>query len=486
MSDSHPRDSDTEGGVDSSSFEVQNDIQTPLNVKEEELNMNFDDTGAEEPSIEEQLELSMEDHKLDSDLKLEEEKPKTELISMDLKMDEDYTAPSLNDEPVKHEDTEHLFKHEDSEPRLKVESFHDIKSAEEAEEPSTLEQDDKDIVGLFEDSDENETSDSKSKLSPTLTSQDQLQQKLEQDKMKDMLDKPLETFEEKKVINTTLTLVPKPQDPERLAICRFPPTLKVVSHSDVRNFLRSNPQLLERPPNTNTLAMLCFRRTSSCTNKSNNQAPSPGPADMSTDGELNNRKNIDSIHTGAETVVANTPNSTPTQESVATPRTSDAVDRVDLQKRIIENLIATDNKRKRETSTWESNGKMVVWEDGNVSMFVGKVPLDCESVKEMSFLLEDERADLKPVHAQVHTRLQTRFSNLHTRFSTFKNDPIKKKEHKRQKMEVTSLSDAIQSHHALQQNLIHVRENERQKKLNYHSKGLTRSFLESSDSEDDM
>ncbi|UKJ90438.1 hypothetical protein MACJ_001371 [Theileria orientalis] len=484
MSDLHPRDSDTEGRVDSSSFGIQKDGQAPLNFKEEELNMNLDDTGAEEPSTVEQLELSMEDHEVDSNLKLEV-KHKTESTAIGLKMDEDYNEPSLNDESVKHEGTEHILKHEDSESRLKIESFHDIKSAEEAEEPSTFEQDDKDIVGLFEDSDENETSDPKSKLSPTLTSQYQFHQKLEHDRMNDFQVKQSEKVEERKVINTTLTLVPKPQDAERLAICRFPPTLKVVSHSEVRNFLRSNPQLLERPPNTNTLSILCFRRTPSCDNNSDNQAPSPEPGDISTDSYLLNRKNTDSIHTGSETVAANTPNSTPTQESAATPRTSD-LDRVNLQKRIIENLIASDNKRKLETSTWESNGKMVVWEDGNVSMFVGKVPLDCESVNEMSFLLEDERADIKPVHAQVDTRLQTRFSNLHTRFSTFKNDPLKKKDHKRQKMEVTSLSDAIQSHHALQQNLLHVRENERQKKFTHSSKGLTRSFLESSDSDDEL
>nr|PVC51628.1 hypothetical protein MACL_00001475 [Theileria orientalis] len=484
MSDSHPRDSDTEAGVDSSSFDIQNDETEPQNFKEEEINMNLDDAGLEESSLEELLELDMEDHQVDSNLKLEGGKSKTESAAPDLKMDEDYVEPSLNDEPVKHDDTEPGFKHEGSEVRLKIESFHDVKSAEEAKEPSTLQQDDKDIVGLFEDSDENETFDSKSKPSPTLTSQDQLQEKLDQNKLKDLLDKTVETFEEQKVINTTLTLAPKPQDAERLAICRFPPTLKVVNHSDVRSFLRSNPQLLERPPNTNTLSMLCFRRTAPFTNNPNSQAPSPEPANLSTDGDLRNRKNVDPFYLGAETVAANTPNSTPTQESTTASRAHNALDKANLHKRIIENLIASDKKRKRESSAWESNGKMVLWEDGNVSMFVGKVPLDCESVKEMAFLLEDERADLKPVHAQVHTRLQTRFSNLHTRFSTLKNDPIKKKEHKRQKMAVTSLSDAVQSHHALQQNLIHVRESERQKKFNYNSKGLTRNFLESSDNED--
>ncbi|AFZ79383.1 hypothetical protein BEWA_022310 [Theileria equi strain WA] len=134
-------------------------------------------------------------------------------------------------------------------------------------------------------------------------------------------------------------------------------------------------------------------------------------------------------------------------------------------------------------SEMESNTHLVEWDDGTFTLFVGKTPLDVESRKEIVFLLEDSLEELKPVHALIEERLQTRFSNL------LKKELIRKKpDVRRQKMALTSISEAISSELSLQKQMVLMRENERLRKIQQGSmvqRGLTRTFLES-DSDEEM
>ncbi|XP_952232.1 uncharacterized protein TA13440 [Theileria annulata] len=221
---------------------------------------------------------------------------------------------------------------------------------------------DDDIVGLFEDSDENVDDSIKTEgmsQSPTRREVEPVEQE----------QSPVYETE---IISATLPLLPRPGRNENLVVCKFPPTLMVCDVNDIRNYLRSNPHILENPPNPNNLSILLY----DIKTKSNNSFPKEGQS---------SNQNV------------------------------------------------------------RSNSKIVAWDDNTVTLFVGTVPLDVEFQSEVSFLFEDSNFDLKPVHAEVDTRLQTRFSNL------LKNKMIKQKHTKRQKMEVTFLSDAIQSQYKIQE-----------------------------------
>ncbi|KAK1933146.1 hypothetical protein X943_002391 [Babesia divergens] len=127
----------------------------------------------------------------------------------------------------------------------------------------------------------------------------------------------------------------------------------------------------------------------------------------------------------------------------------------------------------------ETNTHLVEWDDGTLTMFIGKTPLNVDCRSETVFLLEDSRADMKPVHAVITERLQTKFSNI------LKNKFTRSKEldAKRQKMTLTSIADAMSSQISLQQRRLLTRENERVRRIQqnsaYQPRGLTRHFLES-------
>ncbi|KAK2197925.1 Leo1-like protein [Babesia duncani] len=89
----------------------------------------------------------------------------------------------------------------------------------------------------------------------------------------------------------------------------------------------------------------------------------------------------------------------------------------------------------------ETNSHIVQWDDGTYTLFVGKTPLDCDPKMETVFLIEDSLPNIKPVHAMVNGRLQTKFSNL------FKNESVRKKYSgvNRQKMALTTISEAESS-----------------------------------------
>lgn len=218
------------------------------------------------------------------------------------------------------------------------------------------------MVGLFEDSDDNGDDFARTDVatqSPTRLEVDPSGQD----------QSPLY---ENEFITATLPLLPRPDRPENLVICKFPPTLMVSDVNEIRSFLKSNPHILDHPPNPNNLSVLLY--------------------------DMKNKSNDSS-----------------------------------------------DDKDSENNPPVSSNGNIVLWDDGTVTLFIGTVPLDVEFQSELSFLFEDSNFDLKPVHAEVDTRLQTRFSNL------LKNKMIKQRHTKRQKMEVTFLSDAIQSQYKLQE-----------------------------------
>ncbi|GIX60859.1 Paf1/RNA polymerase II complex component LEO1 [Babesia caballi] len=127
----------------------------------------------------------------------------------------------------------------------------------------------------------------------------------------------------------------------------------------------------------------------------------------------------------------------------------------------------------------ETNTHFVEWDDGTLTLFVGKTPLNVDCRSETVFLLEDSRPDLKHVHAVITERLQTKFSNI------LKNKFLRSKEvdAKRQRMTLTSIADAVSSTLSLQRHRLVSRENDRFRRLQqstaYHARGLTRKFLES-------
>ncbi|ORM40208.1 uncharacterized protein BXIN_1177 [Babesia sp. Xinjiang] len=132
----------------------------------------------------------------------------------------------------------------------------------------------------------------------------------------------------------------------------------------------------------------------------------------------------------------------------------------------------------------ETNTHFVEWDDGSFTVFVGRTPLNVDYRSETVFLLEDSCPDLKPIHAVITERMQTKFSNI------LKNKFTRSKElgAKRQKMAITSIADAVSSNISVQRQRLVTRENERFRRIQrgsaYKPRGLTRQFLESdSDSE---
>ncbi|GFE53092.1 Paf1 RNA polymerase II complex component LEO1 [Babesia ovis] len=127
----------------------------------------------------------------------------------------------------------------------------------------------------------------------------------------------------------------------------------------------------------------------------------------------------------------------------------------------------------------ETNTHFVEWDDGSFTLFVGSTPLNVDYRSETVFLLEDSCPDIKPIHAVITERMQTKFSNI------FKNKFTRSRDFgaRRQKMALTSIADAVSSHITVQRHRLMTRENERFRRMQqssiYKPRGLTRSFLES-------
>ncbi|EDO08032.1 RNA polymerase-associated protein LEO1 family protein [Babesia bovis T2Bo] len=127
----------------------------------------------------------------------------------------------------------------------------------------------------------------------------------------------------------------------------------------------------------------------------------------------------------------------------------------------------------------ETNTHFVEWDDGSFTLFVGDTPLNVDYRSETVFLLEDSCSDVKPIHAVITERMQTKFSNI------FKNKFTRSKDlvAKRQRMALTSIADAVSSNISVQKYRLATKENERYRRIQqsvaYKPRTLTRSFLES-------
>ncbi|KAK1444754.1 hypothetical protein BgAZ_106600 [Babesia gibsoni] len=129
----------------------------------------------------------------------------------------------------------------------------------------------------------------------------------------------------------------------------------------------------------------------------------------------------------------------------------------------------------------ETNTHLVEWDDGTLTLFIGKTPLTVDCRSETVFLLEDSRQDMKPVHAVITERMLMKFANIpRSKFTK-----SKEQDAKRQKMTLTSIADAVSSEISLQKRRLLMRENERMRRIQQHSmyqpRGLTRQFLEGED-----